>query len=104
MAGIASALPLLQAVAPIFGTLLGGGNEPPTPAAPPQAPAPAPAPAAPEVSQAEDVVQEQPAVDKEAAKVRAMKRRESAEQRRLFSLNDEQDDGSVVLTKSLLGD
>lgn len=104
MGGIAAILPVIQAIAPIMGTLLGGGSEPPSPAPAPPPPAPAPAPEAPKVSEAPDVSQEEPVVDTEAAKVRANKRREAAEQRRLFSLSDEQNDGSVVLTKSLLGD
>lgn len=104
MGGFAAILPVFQAIAPVLGSLLGGGSSAPSPAPAPAAPAAAPAPEAPEVSTAADVDQEQPVIDSEAAKIRANKRRESAEQRKLFTLSDEEDDGSVVLTKSLLGD
>lgn len=101
MGGFAAALPVIQAIAPIAGTLLGGGSAP-APAAPPPPPAPAPAPPAPTVSSAPEAGLETPVVDTEAARVRAAKRRKAAADAQLFSLSDTSE--SSVLTKSLLGD
>lgn len=74
---------------------------PPTPAPLPAAPEAAPAPEAPTtVSEAG----QEPVVDVEAAAVRARKRRsETGDRRRLLGLSGENDD-SVILTKSLLGE
>lgn len=73
----------------------------PAPAALPPAPEPQAAPVAPPA--VEKVATQEPVVDTEAARVRAAKRRKEAGDRRLFSLS-KQEDESVVLTKSLLGE
>lgn len=97
------------AIAPIIASVAGsvlssaitggmGGDDGPSLPAVPEA---APVPEAPVVSKAKDV--EEPVVDTDAARVRAAKRRKGAEDRRLFALGEE-DDETVVLTKSLLGD
>lgn len=101
MAGITS---IFTAIAPVLGSLLGGGPSAPTPQAPPPAPAPAAPPPAPTVSTAPEVSGEEPVIDTEAAKVRAQKRRRAAEDEKLFTLsNSEEDSTSTALTKSLLG-
>lgn len=104
MGGLVALAPIIEAVAPIASTLLGGlmSPEPPAPAPLPPAPTPAEAPPVPEVTKAEDLGEE-PVVDTEAARVRAAKRRKEASQRQLFNLSGTEDE-SVVLTKSLLGD
>ena len=101
LGGLTGILPILKAVTPLASSLLSsGGGSSPTPA--PATPVPAPAPVAPTVSTAPES-REEPVVDTEAARIRAQKRRVAAESSRLFQLTDE-DDTSVVLTKSLLGD
>lgn len=101
ISGISSISPVLSAVS-TFSTLLGGAPDSPSAAPAPAAPSAVAAPAAPETSSAADVASS-PVVDTEAARVRAQKRRSSAEQRKLFSLSEE-DSESTVLTKSLLGE
>lgn len=98
MGGVAS---IFSAIAPVFSSLL--APDPPSYSPAPPAPAAAPPPPPPEESSALDVSGEAPVIDSEAAKVRANKRRKAAEDRRLFSLSDEED-SSVILTKSLLGE
>jgi len=101
----AAVVPIIASVA---GSVLSSALAPSKPSAPaaiqqaiPQA---APEPEAPEpvVSKAEDLGEE-PVVDTEAARVRAAKRRKSAEDRRLFALGEDNDE-TVILTKSLLGE
>lgn len=88
----------------VLGTVLSSAlaPKPPSPQAPPAPPAPAPAPTPP--AQVTQVGQEEPVVDTEAARVRATKRRKAAEDRRLFALSESQDDDTVILTKSILGE
>ena len=99
---MAAALPVFKAIAPIFGTLLGGGSSPPAPAPPPPPPPVQPAPPPPEVSTAPDVGEE-PVIDSEAARLRASKRRKAAEDEKLFALSEDSND-AVSLSKSLLGE
>ncbi len=95
--------PIISAIAPILGTLLGGSAPQAPQASPaPAAPAAVAPPPAPEVSTAKDVKANAPVIDAEAARVRAQKRRRASEDRRLFSLSTDESD-SVTLTKSLLG-
>lgn len=75
----------------------------PSAAPAPQAPAAAVAPEAPPVVSDAPEAAQAAVVDTEAARVRALKRRQEAEGRRLFTLDDE-DDESSVLTKNLLGE
>lgn len=88
----------------ILGGLFGGGDDGPSYLPPPPQPtvvqAPTPEPV---VKTVEEVKDEEPIVDTEAARVRASKRRKAAEDRRLFNLGGT-DDETVILTKSLLGD
>lgn len=104
MGGLVAFAPVIEAIAPIASTLLGGLMSPsaPTPAPLPPAPTPAEAPPVPEVTKAEELGEE-PVVDTEAARVRAAKRRKEASQRQLFNLSNSEDE-SVVLTKNLLGE
>lgn len=107
-------------VAPALGALSGGGMggiftsilgqvvssimapDEPSPQAPPPPPAPVAEPVAP-TPVVSEVKSEQPVLDTEAARVRATKRRKSAEDRKLFSLSEE-DSAANILTKSILGD
>lgn len=108
MGAFAAIAPIFQAIAPIAGSLLGGGQSfsaPPPAVMPaqqplPQAPAAVAAPETPKV--VTEAAAEEPVVDTEAARVRAAKRRASAESTRLFNLGSE--DETVVLSKSLLGE
>lgn len=97
----AGALTVIKAIAPIASSLLGARSGPDV-SPPPPAPVVQQAPEAPDVATADDIGEE-PVVDTEAARIRAQKRRKTAEERRLFSLT-ETDDTSVILTKSLLGE
>lgn len=96
---MAGALPVIQAISPVIGSLSGGGAPSASPA--PAAPSAAPAPEAPKESTASDVTAKEPVVDQEAARVRAAKRRAESEDT-LYSLNT--DSTATTIAKSLLGE
>ena len=108
MSGFAAAIgPVLSAISPALGplsTILSSvmAPKPPEQSSAPAAPEVAPAPPPPTESSADDVSSGTPAVDAEAARVRAGKRRKASESKKLFSLGAEEDE-SVTLTKTLLG-
>ena len=92
---------IISAVVPAL--MQSSAPTPPAPAPLPPPPQPAEAPKAPEV--ADTITQPEQVVDTEAARVRAQKRRAEAESRQqLLSLGEQQEDESVTLTKSLLGE
>jgi hypothetical protein len=104
-------VPLLTSILPtILGSFL--APEAPQPQQAPAAPQPAPAPIAPQVapeapapvkSEVPEISRQEPVIDQEASRVRAVKRRTAAKDRQLFALSQE-DDSATILTKSLLGD
>ena len=92
--------PFIAAIAPIASSLMGSMNQPDN-QAPPAPPAAAPAPVAPSVAKAEDTSGSAPVLDTEAARVRALKRRQASSDNQLIGLSESD---SSTISKSLLGE